>query len=681
MATPSSNMPTLLSPAEGADTEAPRPRPRADNGPRFGQMAGFIAAVILATLWMGGAVGYFWGILAASHFSGLDVPTGAIWTAVTLVPPLLFLIGAWSLSRGQAMSRSADALVDATDRLFSADETASRTAARLGRAVRRELDALNAGLDGAFTRLRALESVLESQISALDEAGARVDVRGEAIAARLTQERERLESVAVNLADAATRAGETVAGRTAQLKSMIEAAEGTLKSAGQTLEGQAANFRQAATTAADAPHAAAVELDKQAKRIESVADAAMARAEFVLGRQERHRAAMNELMQRLKEDSTSFENALSNQRTTLDQTISGFATESKKFESMTVDAERSFELIMANAATRTGQLTQSFGKEADRLKDIGASASATITHLITVLQEAGIGAQTLIGETAGQAKADAKALVGEAMVECEKLLRTAGELSAETADIRTALAKAVEEVEHHLLKLPAVAQQEAQRVRQMVRSETEEILDLSARTLSTIHARTTSRPTPREVRSEEPVEPADEGLRGLARKLTARNKKKPEDEGKAWQMSALLAAATGEDRDSPARPKDLRPATAAALGALQAALNDLAIDLDAISSSTEPHEEEWRRYLAGDRAVFARKLALTIDDGMVHRITTLYRENARFRDSANAYMQEFEALLARAKEGDGGGGLLASTILSADTGKIYLIVAYALGRL
>jgi len=675
MATIGSNQPVLLETAEPLrDFGARRVLP---TQPKVG-ISAIVFAGVLSAFWAGAAAAYLWGYFGPKGLSGLDVQELAIFTAATFIPPLLFLASAWALARAQQMGAAAELLADATERLFSVDEAASQTAVRLGRSVRRELDALNTGLDGAFSRLRALETSLEHQIAALDEAGARVEVRGESVAARLTAERERIESVSGSLSDSAARAAETVAGRVAQLKSSIEGAEGTLRNAGATLETQAAGFRAAAGAAADAPHAAAVELDRQAKRIEAVADAAMARAEFVLGRQERHRSAMNELLQRLREESAAFETALSRERSAIELAIQSLGGEAKKFEHVTGDAEKHLELIMCNASERASQLTANFTREAEKLKEASEVANTTLSNMINALQDANAGAQTLIGETAAEAQVNARALVGEAMAECEKLLRTSGELSAEATTIRTTLAKTVEEVQQHLLLLPGIAQQEARRVRDMVRSETEEMLDLSARTLSTIHARTAPRPQDRrtlELTEPEPTE--SESLLSMAKRLTQRPRKKAIENSadpKAWEMRTLLAAVeVGE-------AKELKPAGAAALGALEAALSDLAVDLSAISADSAPGEDNWRRYLAGDRTVFARRLAEAIDDDTVNRVATLYRDDAKFRDAANAYLSEFEALLARAKEGDGG-GLLTSTMLGADTGKIYLAVAYALGRL
>jgi hypothetical protein len=686
MASSERSQPMLVQTAEpfGEKAQAARPPARRATG------AGALwFASVLGVLWIGSVAGYYGGYFSHQGLSQLDVPTIAILAFGTFVPPMLIVACAWAFTRGLAMSATAQALAEATDKLFAADETASRTAARLGRAVRRELDALNAGLDGAFARLRALEGVLENNIAALDEAGARADVRADSVAARLAQERERIDQIAGSLTDTAARASELVAGRAAQLKATIETAEGSLKQAGTQLDTHAAGFRAAAEAAAQAPFTVAVELDKQAKAIETVSDTAMKRAEFLLGRHERHRTSMGELLQKLADETGTFETVLAGQRASLDDATAAIQSEAKKFESLVSDTDRQLDLTMANAASRATQLSQSFGREAEKLKEISENATVTLSRLVDSLRDAGVGAQTLIGETANEAKKNAKSLVGEAMGECERLLRTAGELSAQANDIRSTLASAVAEVEKHLLNLPSLAQQEAARVRDTVRSETEQMLDLSARTISTIHARNAARNglRPAQPGEPEPEPQPNDGLMAMARRLTQRTPKakarpaqqkaqvEPVD-GKNWNMKTLLAAVETEEHDN----RSLRPGAAAAMGALQAELADIAVDLDAIVGGDISGEEEWKQYLAGDRSIFARKLADSVSTDTVERVCTLYRENGKFRDAANLYMAEFETLMAKAQEGDGD-GLLTSSLLAADTGKVYLAVAYSLGRL
>ena len=682
------NQPVAFEPAEPGEgaaalRESLKAAPRLATPSRYGKRAMLFAAVA-SLFWVGIWCAYLWGYFGARGLRGLEIQQYALFGAAILLPPLLFIAIAGAFALAHRMGGMAEALHGATENLFVTDESIARSAARLGRAVRHELDALNAGLDVAYGRHRALEGALENQIAAMDEAGARAEVRGEAIAARLTQETQRLESVSENLSEIASRATETVAGRAAQMKSTIETAEGTLKMAAQSLDVQAAGFRAAAQIAAEAPHTAAVELDAQAKKIESVSDAALQRAEFVLARQEKHRAAMSEMLAKLKDEGDQFETALNQQRAAMETTVGALSGEAHRFETITGEAERHLEGIMSNAAQRASQLTAAFSQEAERLKETSGAANTVLTSLVSTLRDAGSGAQTLIGESTAQAKHDANILVGEAMAECEKLLRVAGEISGEATKIRENLAKTIEEVERHLSRLPTVAQGEAQRIRQMVQAETNEMLDISARAISTIQTRNVQNRQPQQQQPGTALIVATEGdgLKGLARKITQRPKKNTDLRGdtvsaaKTWEMKTLLAAV--ENSEPPAR--DLGNAAASAMGALQLALADMAVDLEAIGSESAPGNEDWKRYLAGDRAVFARKLASAIDDGAIDRITTLYREDERFHDAADSYLNEFEALLSRSRENDPG-GLLTSSILSADTGKIYLAIAYALGRL
>ena len=146
-------------------------------------------------------------------------------------------------------------------------------------------------------------------------------------------------------------------------------------------------------------------------------------------------------------------------------------------------------------------------------------------------------------------------------------------------------------------------------------------------------------------------------------------------------LSNLLAAAS---RDEPQTP----PQRAASGGALEPSLPRLMISgsLESISLDiarlvdTEAASEMWERWRAGDTTAVSRRLYTAAGQQTFDDLRRRYRSETAFRDSVDRYVKEFERLLAKIGQSDRDGSQSRVAMLS-DSGKVYVMLAHASGRL
>lgn len=143
-----------------------------------------------------------------------------------------------------------------------------------------------------------------------------------------------------------------------------------------------------------------------------------------------------------------------------------------------------------------------------------------------------------------------------------------------------------------------------------------------------------------------------------------------EQQPKNWDIKQLLAAA-----ESPAPQLDSATATRHMMETLQA----MAIDLDRLIED-EPPLELLRRYRSGERNIFARRLVQILGRDQNERIMRKYKSDPEFLETVDRYCQQFEALMDEAASKDRE-GIMAETFLTSQTGKVYLFLASAIGRI
>ena len=331
----------------------------------------------------------------------------------------------------------------------------------------------------------------------------------------------------------------------------------------------------------------------------------------------------------------------------MERAANSLAEEAKRLDDLADQGLRRIDAAMSNAGARSTQLAAAYTREADRVKEAADGAATALSRVVDSLREAGASAQALIADSTADAKRRSKDFVGEAMGQCDHLIKAASSVAEEAEKARSALTKAAEEAERHIIALPGVAKEEAERVRETLRQETEQMLDISARTLATLQSRIAGRrqaeepPLPRWRRLRRPARRAGRFARAGAAHHRYRQEERRGNPGprstNGFELSQVLAAA----ENAPTRPagngQPRRQRSGNGTGGEGAKRSERRFPplkgRWPISPSISMRRRRdtaprlWRRYLDGDRTAFARKLAHSIGPETVDRIASLYRDN------------------------------------------------------
>lgn len=157
-----------------------------------------------------------------------------------------------------------------------------------------------------------------------------------------------------------------------------------------------------------------------------------------------------------------------------------------------------------------------------------------------------------------------------------------------------------------------------------------------------------------------------------------------------WSVGDLLARASepddllGDGGDDYGRPPvlaprdEVRPQEQAAVAKPADSAFNMKDIADAVDHATVL--EVWKRYNRGERSVISRDVYNRQGQITFDRVRRHYRDDPAFRHVADRYMADFEKVLKDASKAHPGGGTVHQ-YLTSETGRIYLMLAHASGRL
>jgi len=107
-------------------------------------------------------------------------------------------------------------------------------------------------------------------------------------------------------------------------------------------------------------------------------------------------------------------------------------------------------------------------------------------------------------------------------------------------------------------------------------------------------------------------------------------------------------------------------------------MHSASIDVGKILSD-EVDEKAWDAYLKGNRGVFTRRAVRLLEGSETRAIKAHYESDLEFQQAVHRYIHDFEAMLRRVVA-DKDGGIIAVTLMSSDTGKLYAALSQVIDK-
>ena len=517
---------------------------------------------------------------------------------------------------------------------------------------------------------KAAEEIVATAVHRLTEHLGRVESSGSAASASIGEANTKLSTTADDLMSrAATTLEQIRSGIDAQAAAVASLVEQSSAGIGRTgaeaAEALASNVT-GANVAIDGLTARIAEQERSSRRI--VAETSRALAEL-----DRHFADLAEAGdQRAIAFTQSIGRArgelqqLSQETGAQDNAVEVLAERAAALQThvgqLTSDVKEQLSLAIGDAeagANRLMRATETIRPELEWMREAAIEASERIRVSATSIAEQQDRFTTLLATldegvgTAGERLTSLASSISEAQTEASRLSQETGPALIDAmVQVKEAAAHAAERAREAIASVvPQSAQSLSEATRDALQKVIQEEIEQRLADVQTTAAQ------------------AVEAARTASDRLTE-------------QMLTLGRSATAleqhmEQVSSEQREKDSE-AFARRVAMLIDSMHSASIDVGKILSD-EVDDKAWDSYLKGNRGVFTRRAVRLLEGSETRSIRAHYETDVEFQQSVNRYVHDFEAMMRRVVS-DKDGGIIAVTLMSSDTGKLYAALSQVVDK-